>query len=253
MKKIKKYGILMFVLSLLLLTGCGNEGFWTWVFTGDTGKEISKDSEEDWSSIESDAINMEESWEDTDANQEDLWEAADANQQDPWEAADANHQDLWEGGTPAVIDGNSVTYGPLKMELPDGFFLEEETENSVTFNGPGGYLIGISLTKDSYQLISDYEQMKSGFKSLLGSMGARDIVVDQHETLGITDGYAGYEVGVRYTDCNWKRLMQYTHTYCKTTDEGIVPMVMVTWEGNDDVPADIASSVGKAFDTIRLK
>lgn len=239
MKRYRKYiTVILLVLFMMILSGCGDDGFFKWVIESVSGEETSSDS----SSFESDDVNKEKAVEDSDAGQEEAMEDS-----------DADRQDLWEGGATAVMDGNSLTYGPLSMEIPDGFFLAEETENSITFNEPSGYIISVTLTKDSYQSMSDWKNMNNGCQQQLGSIGMKDIALELCESIDAVDGYPGYEVGIRCSDQNGKKLIMYSNMFFKSADEGIVPMLIVQWGGNDEVPSEILNSLDGAFNSIRLK
>lgn len=75
-----------------------------------------------------------------------------------------------------AIEGNSVKFGPLHIDLPEGYTVEDETAESPAFYGPDGVSNYIfNFTKDSYYLLSDREYVTSTFSEQYGQIGYENI------------------------------------------------------------------------------
>lgn len=154
-------------------------------------------------------------------------------------------------GNSLSVNGNTVTYGPLQMELPNGYTVEDETAESPNFiAADGSSLFNFMFTEDSYHLMSDKEYAEKGFKEEIESNGMTDVSVDYYEAISV-DGYNGYDVGIKFTN-NGAKMIEYASAIFESTDETTTPVLMVTWVGSEETAQEEMEEIEAAFGSIQL-
>lgn len=160
-------------------------------------------------------------------------------------------QSAFAGGSGLAVDGNSVTYGPLQMKLPDGYAVEDETaESPMLYNADRTGCFSFIFEEDSYDTMSDRDYMENKIKEEYEGGGMTDVSLDYHEKVSI-DGYDGYEIGVKYT-VNGVKMIQYYTSVFESTDELSAPMITVSFITNEENVLNVEEEVDAAFESIRL-
>lgn len=126
MKKNKKcMAFIMAALLVVLLAGCGKNG--SSDTASNTGGNMSEGADAD-----TELSDAEDSDTDADLSEEEDSDADAGLSEEEGSDADADHEDLWSPFSAATIDGQTVSYGPITITLPDGYEVDGETETSST-------------------------------------------------------------------------------------------------------------------------
>lgn len=151
-------------------------------------------------------------------------------------------------GSPLNISRNFVEYGPLEMELPDGYNVEDDTAESPVFSNANGSSFHFKFTNGSYRLMSDRAYAENLLKEELEGEGKTDVSVIHYEAIRIS-GYDGYEIGIQASS-NGQSLIEYIYMIFETADEDKTPAFVVTYAASEEVARGMTKEVDEAFGSI---
>lgn len=154
-------------------------------------------------------------------------------------------------GSYLKINGNFVNYGPLVMELPDGYKVEDDMATAPVFLGSDSASFQFRFTNGSYRFLSDKTYAENFLKEEYAGTGITDVSVVYHQAIRIS-GYDGYEMEIQET-VDGQKLRKFVYMIFETADEAMAPLFVVTYTTSEEAAQAMAEEVDKAFSSIRLE
>lgn len=153
-------------------------------------------------------------------------------------------------GSPLYVSGNYAEYGPLEMQLPDGYAQEGDGAKSMVFSGGDGASLRIRFAEGSYQAMADQAYAKEFLKEEFAGTGITDPNVIKYEAIRIS-GYDGYEIGIQ-SGQDGQGIVAYSYVIFETADEDKAPAFAITYAADEDTAQNMAEAVDEVFRSIRL-
>ena len=148
-----------------------------------------------------------------------------------------------ETTNPLVVEGTKVTYGPLQMELPEGYAVEDETADIPMFySSDGSENVNFNFTTASYYMDMNREALETTCKDTYSSLGYDDVQVEDVEFLDL-DGYHACKAKI-ICKAAGAEMRQIAYFVFESTDELYSNVIMVTYTG--------AAERDAMFDSIKI-
>lgn len=149
-----------------------------------------------------------------------------------------------------AIEGTSVKFGPLHIELPQGYAVEDETAESPVFYGPDGVSnYTFNFTEDSYYLLSDREYVTSTFSEQYGIIGYENINLVALDPIEV-NGRKGLGIGFGMT-YQGMELSQNMRAIFEDVDAVTTPVITVTYTGSVNQNGEV-EALAAAMESIRI-
>ena len=150
-------------------------------------------------------------------------------------------------GNALAVEGTKVTYGPLQIDLPEGYTASDETAESPVFYGPDGSSnFSFNFSEDSYYLLSDKNYIENIFTETLSGLGYENIEMGPVETRDI-NGHSAYGTVFAF-DAEGTEAAEAMYIIFESTDELYTPVLTVTYVGG----VENAEAIDAACESIKI-
>lgn len=149
-----------------------------------------------------------------------------------------------------TVDGASVKFGPLHIDLPEGYTVEDETAEEPAFYGLDG-MSNYSFSRDSnsYYLMSDRNYMNSTFLQEYAKAGYENINLVTLDTMEVS----GHKTVRAVVDSTYQgmQISQLFYLIFEEIDAVVTPCITVIYSGTGG-QGGTNEQAAAAFDSMRI-
>ncbi len=149
-----------------------------------------------------------------------------------------------------AVEGNSVKFGPLHIDLPEGYAVEDETAEQPMFYAPdGGDSYSFSYGSDSYYLMCNKDYVNSTFLQEYMKSGYENINLTELEPVEVS-GRKAVRMSLNCVN-QGMQILQIFYVIFEDIDAVMTPCITVLYS-NYGGQGESAETVASVFNSMRI-